>query len=379
MFNKDDKFSKFAVIAKLLIAVVLLIATFVIVWCAKVFSETRFEIKAPTVTVVTMPEEKSLESKQKEQVVQEIFAEDFQIPVLSFAPEVVDEEPNNEAMIKEEPEEIAQNQEVLPLDDNGDSAPKTLLNDEKSEDLEKKDEPQVLKTEDNQEEKYAYISIVIDDAGASAKRTQEIIDIKAPLTLAFLPQGKDLKDLLNKAVSAGHEIMVHVPMQPRVPASLEPDTLMVKMSDDQIKETLLKMLSAFDGFEIKGINNHMGSFLTESAPKMDIVMSVLNKKGLFFLDSKTTPNSKAEPVAEIEAVPYIARDVFIDNENNYNAIIKQLQKAEKIALKRGYVVAIGHPKSQTSKALADWVKTLEPKGIKMVYLSTLVEQKSKKN
>jgi polysaccharide deacetylase 2 family uncharacterized protein YibQ len=80
-------------------------------------------------------------------------------------------------------------------------------------------------------------------------------------------------------------------------------------------------------------------------------------------------------VAADYGVPYIARDVFLDNENDYNYIMGQLKQAEKIALKYGQAVAIGHPHSQTIRALQDWLPTVEQKGITLVHVSDLVYHK----
>ena len=214
------------------------------------------------------------------------------------------------------------------------------------------------------------IAIVIDDMGASPIRTNEIITLKAPLTASFVTFAPQLDKQVHLSREAGHEIMVHVPMQPHSDIFVSDDVLTVKMSSEEIEQRFREMLAKFD--DVVGINNHMGSEFTEYADKLAPIMKVLAEQNLFFLDSKTTPKSQGEEIAKQYAVPCVHRHVFLDNENNQEYIIGQLEKAEKIASKNGYAIAIGHPKSQTSKALAVWLNTLKEKHIQLVPLSEIV-------
>lgn len=215
------------------------------------------------------------------------------------------------------------------------------------------------------------IAVVIDDMGVSQKRTRDITSLQAPLTASFLTYGRNLEPQVQNALNAGQEVMVHTPMQAHSDVDTAPDVLTVDMSVEEIKSGLNTMLDKFHG--IKGINNHMGSRLTEDFERMDAVMQVLKERGLFFLDSKTTAFSMAKKAARLNGVAYATRHVFLDNENNVDYINKQLDIAERIARRNGYAVAIGHPKTGTYKALKDWLSQLEEKKIKLVPLSHIVD------
>ena len=152
------------------------------------------------------------------------------------------------------------------------------------------------------------IAIVIDDMGISPKRTAEIIDIKAPLTASFLTYGRNLETQIQKAKNSGHEIMLHVPMEAQTTKDVAPDVLTTRMSQQEISERLQKMLQKFPN--INGINNHMGSKMTENEQKMAAVMEVLKQHRLFFLDSKTSAKSKAKEAALQYGVAYAQRHVF---------------------------------------------------------------------
>ena len=215
------------------------------------------------------------------------------------------------------------------------------------------------------------VVIVIDDMGVSLKRTADIISLNYPLTAAFLTYGKKLDEQLQAAQKAGFELMLHTPMEPFGKADVAPDVLTTKMSLQEIKTNFEVRLQKFDG--IKGINNHMGSRLTEDKARMAAVMEVLKDRDLFFLDSKTSANSKAEEAAKEAGIPYAHRHVFLDNNNDKAYILGQLGKLETLARKNGYAIAIGHPKTQTFAALKEWLPQMDGKGLELWPLSRVIE------
>lgn len=227
------------------------------------------------------------------------------------------------------------------------------------------------------EPEYPLIAIVIDDMGINKKRTFDIISIKAPLTSSFLTYGSNLSSLVNQAKASGHEIMIHAPMEPKVAADLAPDTLKTNMTKKQIDELFIQMLQKFDNIEISGVNNHMGSKFTEDAEKLGYIMNILKQRDMFFLDSKTSSSSKGKDLATKNGIKFAERDVFLDNKNDYDYILNQLQKTEQIAQKKGFAIAICHPKSQTYLALKDWVESLKDKQFKLVHVSEIVQKNNK--
>lgn len=214
------------------------------------------------------------------------------------------------------------------------------------------------------------IAVVIDDMGDNVRRTRDISSLAAPLTASFLTYPPHIDTQVARSVKSGHEIMLHVPMQPKSNINLSADILTVDMTPEEVHDKLAAMLAGFP--DIKGINNHMGSRLTEDLPRMEEIMKVLKSRELFFLDSKTTPRSVGDKTAKKYGVEYVTRNVFLDNRNELDYILGQLTQAEKIARKNGYAIAIGHPKSQTYEALKKWLPTLGEKQLELVHLSQIV-------
>lgn len=215
------------------------------------------------------------------------------------------------------------------------------------------------------------IAIVIDDMGISHRRSKDISSLQYPLTASFLTYATDLASQMADSAASGQEIMAHLPMEPLVSMNVSPDVLTVKMSKEQIYAGITKMLDKFPA--IKGVNNHMGSRFTEDEERLSVVMAELKKRGLFFLDSKTTPRSKGLEAAQNAGVKYVARNVFLDNKDDFDYVTAQLEQTVNLARQNGYAIAIGHPKAQTFSALKAWLPKLAERGVELVHLSEIVE------
>ena len=216
------------------------------------------------------------------------------------------------------------------------------------------------------------IAIVIDDLGVDRKRSARAIALPAPLTMAFLAYAPDLESQTAAARAAGHELLVHVPMQPRNDTlDPGPNVLAVDLAPEALRRRLAWGLTRFTGFV--GINNHMGSRFTAHADGMAVVMETLRQRGLLFLDSRTTGGSVGAAAARAQGVPYAVRNVFLDNENDVAAVNARLGETEAVARRLGLAVAIGHPRDGTLKALAPWLAEASQRGFTLVPISAAVQ------
>jgi len=215
------------------------------------------------------------------------------------------------------------------------------------------------------------IAMVVDDLGPPHARTERVIDLPGPLTLAFLPYADHLRADTARARRNGHELLVHMPLEPLSPDQYPgPEAIVTGLREDELRARLDHNLSRFDGYV--GINNHMGSKLSEDAASMAIMLAELRDRGLLYLDSVTVAGSLGLPIARALGVPATRRNVFIDNDLNVDAIKAQLAVVERLARKRGYAVAIGHPHEATIAALADWLPGLAARGFALVPISAIV-------
>jgi len=219
----------------------------------------------------------------------------------------------------------------------------------------------------------AKITIVIDDLGLLKDRTRKFIEMNAPLTLSFLPYAPQLPQMTKLAQKNGHELMVHMPMEPKGNDDPGPYALRSGLSAEEQLFRLNYNLSRFDGYV--GINNHMGSAFTEDTPAVQLLLDSIRGRGLLVLDSKTSNTSVLSRLASQKNIPNVSRDVFLDNVQDINYILRQLKNAETIARLHGQAIAIGHPYAQTIEALNLWLPTLKEKNIALVPLSQIVKDK----
>ncbi len=220
------------------------------------------------------------------------------------------------------------------------------------------------------------IVIIIDDMGNNTRMAEALAKLSGPLNFAFLPYAPNLDYQTRFMRDQGHELLVHMPMEPRGDENPGPRALTTALSDTELQETLDWNLSRFEGFV--GVNNHMGSRFTADSRRMDLVMRTLKDRGLLFLDSITTSNSKGESLAAAYNIPWAGRDIFLDNVPEEEAILAQLEKVEALAKHKGIAIAIGHPNSVTLKALREWIPTLGAKGLVLVPLSSVVHEPSRR-
>lgn len=201
------------------------------------------------------------------------------------------------------------------------------------------------------------LAIVIDDLGWY-KNTSRFTTYHTPLTLAFLPHAPSLKKLTQTARDNGHEIMTHMPMEPFSKKPSERYMIKKKHSDAEVLKNLQSALDQFD-YNHVGVNNHMGSRITSDKAKMRIILEEVKSRGLFFLDSKTTPKTVVEEIAKEVGVPYIGRDVFLDDEHDKKTPLYRLEQAARTAKRNGGAVVIGHPSTKTYRDIDAFVKANE--------------------
>ncbi|OSQ38080.1 divergent polysaccharide deacetylase family protein [Thalassospira mesophila] len=217
------------------------------------------------------------------------------------------------------------------------------------------------------------IAIIIDDAGIDKPRTERAAELPGPITISYLPYATHLPEQVASARKRGHEIMLHMPMEPTSrTVDPGPHALLTSYDKVAILNEMTWMLDRFSGYV--GVNNHMGSKFTSDPERMAVVMQVMKSRGLMFLDSRTSAKSVGYQEAEKYSVPAIERDVFIDDADDATKIANMLDRVEHVATKRGYAVAIGHPRDLTLEALNKWIPKMQAAGFIFVPATDIVHR-----
>lgn len=216
----------------------------------------------------------------------------------------------------------------------------------------------------------ADLVIVMDDLGNNFGRDRQVLELPGQVTLALLPFAPHSARIARLADEQGKEVILHQPMQSqRERRRDENGNLRIDMSDAEFEATLTRSLAAIP--QIVGINNHTGSLLTEHHAPMTRVMQALQQSGLFFLDSRTTPNTVATDVADELGVPALSRDVFLDHLRDPNEIHRQFERAVRIARKTGRAILIAHPYPESFEYLYEALYNL-PSDIQLASLSSVM-------
>lgn len=227
----------------------------------------------------------------------------------------------------------------------------------------------ILQSAQSLAEENGSITIVLDDLGYSPNDFSAL-SLPKEITFSILPFTPQAKKLAKMANQQGRDILLHIPMQAKSNNDkLGKGALMLDMQEDEFKNKLQQSLHYLP--YAQGINNHMGSSLTEQLEPMRWTMEVLKKQGLYFLDSRTTAQTIAQSTALIEGVAALRRHVFLDNIKTQHAMYKQLQHAVKLSKENKAVVIIAHPYPETLYFLKQLFGK-EPNNFKLTALNQLI-------
>lgn len=216
------------------------------------------------------------------------------------------------------------------------------------------------------------LSIIIDDIGNDLVPVRKLLKVDADITFAILPlcsHSRESAEILHKA---HRETLLHLPMEPNSYPKEKPGNgaLFTDMNNEELVSQLEKDLASVP--YVLGVNNHMGSKFMADEKKLVIIFNILKKKKLFFIDSRTTTNTKAYAASEKVNMQFASRKVFLDNDRDYNEIYNKLLAAAQNSSDLSPLIIIGHPYPETIRAIKDASRVLREKGILIVPVSKLI-------
>tara|TARA_B100001765_G_scaffold36272_1_gene20103 strand:- start:110 stop:967 length:858 start_codon:yes stop_codon:yes gene_type:complete len=216
------------------------------------------------------------------------------------------------------------------------------------------------------------IGLIIDDFGyRNDDVSRGFLDIPAKLTFAVIPGHEHSRSFSKNAVSAGYEVIVHMPMENLGKTFGEEEFVLMNYFQDN--ELVRRVKEALEHIpEANGLNNHQGSRATETPRLMRLLAGVLKDENKFFIDSRTTMNTLAEETMRQFDVPTNRRNIFLDNELDEEKIYAQLIQLTDVAERKGIAIGIGHVKPQTLAVLKKHIPELQQKGFKFEFVSKLV-------
>ena len=268
---------------------------------------------------------------------------------------------NHSEILKPEP---AKKSEVEPSN----KAKKQIYSEKPQKESAKKDDFAVVPFTPNSSVKgRAKLVLIIDDV-ATFEHASMVKSIGLKITPSIFPATKTHPDTPNIARTFEF-YMIHLPMQAKHFDSPEIGTLTINESFESMHEKIKKIRRDFP--RAKYTNNHTGSRFTSDYDAMDKAYRALIEQGFIFVDSKTIAQTAVARAAKKYNQPYISRDIFLDDDPSASAVRRELIAAVNLAKKRGYAIAIGHPKKNTI-AVIKASKNNILKDVEVVYLKDIL-------
>lgn len=217
-----------------------------------------------------------------------------------------------------------------------------------------------------------HAAIIIDDLGAKLEVARQLLGLPYPLTFSVLPHLRDSVETAAEARRAGHEVILHLPMEPEASSHASPGEgeIRVGMTGFEVERILQSDLASVP--QAVGVNNHMGSRATADPRLMAAVMRSLAEHHLYFVDSRTTAASVALEAARRQGLPAFYRSVFLDDIETVPYTLGQLRQLRRVLEEQGTALAIGHPYPTTIAALARFLPELERDDVELAPASRLL-------
>lgn len=220
-------------------------------------------------------------------------------------------------------------------------------------------------------EKQGMLAVIIDDAGYNLGELQAFLDLPGPLTIAVLPNLPHSREAALRVVAAGKDVILHCPMEAAGGEDPGPGALRTDQAPAQVESLLAAAFASVPGAQ--GMNNHMGSRATTDEALMGTVLGFLKREGKFFVDSRTTADTVGPRVARDLGVPFLQRDVFIDESTSDPDIAAAFGRGIAEARTRGQAVLIGHVQNRgVVDILRAEERNLSAQGVRLARLADVL-------
>ncbi|AWL13226.1 uncharacterized protein HMF8227_02775 [Saliniradius amylolyticus] len=217
----------------------------------------------------------------------------------------------------------------------------------------------------------ADVALIIDDIGYR-QTDAAAFQLPSEVTFSILPHTPYSTEFAHRAAQQGREVMLHMPMEALAGNKLGPGALTTELTSPAIQQTLNHALASVPN--AVGLNNHMGSRLTQMTRPMTATMEFLRQQQMFFIDSRTTRYSRAETIAQQTGLASARRHVFLDHYQDKRQIRFQFERLIRIAKKHQRAIGIAHPYPVTLEFLSEHLEELQARGIRLLPASELLSR-----
>lgn len=218
------------------------------------------------------------------------------------------------------------------------------------------------------------VAIIVTGLGINEQGSLDAIDtLPDDVTLAFAPYGRSLAATVASARTAGHEVMLEIPLEPFDFPQNDPGphTLLTGESPRANLDKLFWLMARFGGYF--GVINNMGARFTASSVDFAPVMEELGARGIGYLDDGSSNRSVAQQLSSANTVPYGRASMTIDANPARASILAALASLEAQALEYGHAIGIVSALPVSVQTVAEWARELDAKGMALVPASALMK------
>lgn len=219
------------------------------------------------------------------------------------------------------------------------------------------------------------VAIIIDDMGSSLEAMEDICSLGQPVTVSVLPQSAHAEETARIAHENGLEVMLHLPgesLNNREGNDYTAGLIRSDMSREDIRELVEDSIARVP--YIQGVNNHMGSKITQEETVMRPILEILERHDLFFLDSRTTADTIAFNLARKMGLQSASRNIFLDTSVGVEFSKQRISELVRLAQRTGRAIGIGHPFPETLQALRESLPLLAGQNVRPVFVSEIIRR-----
>ncbi len=221
----------------------------------------------------------------------------------------------------------------------------------------------------------AVVGIIIDDFGyVKNGLVTDFMDLDTEITISIIPGLPYSAEIAKMAASRNVETMIHMPMEPEEYIAGDEGAFILRKNMSS-REIITRLNRAFQEIpNAAGLNNHQGSLATRNPDLMQTVLHLLRGRGVYFVDSYTSPRSVGYELASRLGLPHGRRTVFLDNQEDSTYIQLQLKELVNHAKQHGMAIGIGHVRRETLEVLQAKIPVYQSQGVRFARMSEVVSQ-----
>lgn len=199
------------------------------------------------------------------------------------------------------------------------------------------------------------VAVLLSSTGLRDNTTQAAINtLSSDVSLSISPYAENVEKIVESARNAGHETFLDFPMQTGVFPSADPGPVgavagLPKRENLRRLHDVLAQKAAFIG-----VAGTIGESFSEQTSQLDDFTKELFERRLLYVGGSSAPAGKTPNI--------LIPDVVLDGEFYRAAIRAKLEKARRIALKKGYALVRSSAPPIAILEIQKWMESFKPRG-----------------